>query len=421
MTFVVVALLAAIALCFAARSRLLLAGFLAVGLLASTASAQINGTILRPLTVEQWHGWEGLGGVTGGGPECLATQVNRIDCFVRISGALIVRKQWDGTTWNGPTLISGVAMDSFFDSRPECVTWGADHIDCFVRRDSDKQLFRRTIHGAYMSGWEALGGNLTSDPECVTTAPERITCLARNTSGALASISFDGNVWSGWTANGGQILEGTRPSCVVFRAQINCAVVGTDNVLRHFRFTSTGVEQRNMQGGAVVQPGPGVNSSPKCYVALGGAPDSWTDDSIVCFAARQTNFGRWIWNDQGSNPSWALSDMGGTVNGDWDCVVRSADRTDCVDLVLQNSGFNGPANQATLRHRVLETGQGVRIANVPLQGAGGIPTFVRCMSWASDRLDCFASGTPFLPSPLLHAFLVVEQPVLNRAPRRPLR
>lgn len=369
-------------------------------------------TIVVPTATEQWNGWENLNGSTNSPAECVATQTNRIDCFARTYGAGVTRTQWDGQRWTGPTELGGIAMDSFYDSAAECPTWAPDHIDCLVRRDSDKVAFRRTIHGSFMTGWEWLGGSLSSDPDCVTRAAERLDCFARGDAGDLMRNSFDGNLWTGWSSQGGQIRDRTKPACVVFRGDILCAVVTPAATLREFRFTANGLVQRDMQGGELASPIPGISESPKCYVSRDPDLNSNADDQVHCFAPRFGLLARWILS--GTNANWALSDIGGAIGGDWDCVVRSSGRIDCVELI-RSAGTGQPPTPPTsfsLRHRVLETGQSVRMSTVALTPPAGVPTFIRCVSWAADRIDCFASGSVQQASPLLHAWL-------GPAPERP--
>jgi hypothetical protein len=388
-------------------------------------SAQQSVDKLVPLQPkEQWQGWENLGGVTAGGPECVATQVNRLDCFARVAGGLLIRHQWNGAQWSGPVPINGIAMDSFFDSRPECVTVAPDHIDCFARRDSDQVMFQRTIHGGFMTGWHDLGVNpLSSEPDCVSVGGGRLDCFARAASASSNSApavlmhnSFDGNVWSGWVSRGGQILARTKPSCVVFRGEIHCIVVWSDGMLRHMQFQSpsSGPVVRNMPGGVLTEPAPGMGVSPKCMVTRGPDFNSPIDDAIHCFAPGLGLLLHETWNGQG-NQTWTLSDVGGTFGGgDWDCLMRSELRIDCVELVkTRTSGSNTP-NGFFMRHRTLETGQGVRISDVNLPTQGAIPTLMRCVSWAPDRIDCFAGGSNFDGSPLLHSWLVPTQPIFKK-------
>ena len=85
----------------------------AIILLALNGAASAQQTLdklIPPVPTEQWQGWENLGGVTAGGPECVATQVNRLDCFARVAGGLLIRQQWNGAQWSGPMPINGIAM-----------------------------------------------------------------------------------------------------------------------------------------------------------------------------------------------------------------------------------------------------------------------------------------------------------------------
>lgn len=392
---------------------------MAASLVASAAYAQTDIDRLEPLLVERWSGWESLGGVTHTGVECVATQVNRLDCFTATNGGLINRTSWDGQRWATSSMAGAPLF--YLDSRPECVSWAADHIDCFARSGNDPTpLFQRIIHGSFMTGWGALGGALRSDPDCVAPQAERLDCIAAGPNGVLVHNSFDGNIWSGWTTRGGTLMQVSKPSCVVFRGEINCIFASEpQNSLRHVRFTSAGVEARDMQGGQLQLPG--VSSlGPKCYVSTDPDPNSYLDDQIHCFAPRvgasQSYLARWSWNGQGN---WSLSDLGQNVGigNDWDCVVRSSQRVDCVELVLQGSSSQPTGFQ--LRHRLFQLGQAVSVTDVALPRAGnGVPRFIRCVSWAADRMDCFASGGG---APLLHAWFTMQEPRPRLSPTRPIR
>lgn len=412
--------------CLSVAKRLLVAAFFAAAGVLSAEPAAAQAELLQP--TEQWRGWEPLGGVTAGGPECVVTQVNRIDCFTRTAGGEVVRTHWDGARWSGPTLLGGFPTDATFDSRAECVTWGADHIDCFVRRDSDKTVFQRIIDGHFVSGWMMISPQpMASDPECVSTRLERLDCFARGGDGSLMQISFNGNMWSDWTSRGGQVHDRTKPSCVVFRGEINCIVVTPRLTLQQVRLTATGLERRDMQGGTVIEPGAGIGPSPKCYVTVDPDPNWAGDDRLHCFAPRQgilpphpRFLARWGWDGSGN---WSLSDLGEGFgglagSGDWDCVVRSTQRIDCVQIVPVPPVASPPAPATTrLLHRVFRLGEGISINDVRLPGVGPVD-YVRCVSWSVDRLDCFVGGEN---SPLRHASLtpIERRGVFERDSSRP--
>jgi hypothetical protein len=382
------------------------------------AFAQVNAERLVPIHTERWFGWESLGGATVSGVECVATQANRLDCFASGNGGAISRTSWDGQRWTTSPL-AGRAL-FHLDSRPECVSAAADHIDCFVRSGDDPTpLFQRVIHGSFMTGWIPLGGGLTSDPDCVARSADRLECFAAGPNRALVHSVFDGDMWSSWAPRGATLMQISKPSCVLFRGEANCIIASDpQNSLRHFRFSPAGVVSLDMQGGILQLPG--VSSlGPKCYVSTDPDPNSHLDDQIHCFAPRvgtsQSMLARWTWNGQGN---WSLSDLGENFGfGDWDCVVRSSQRIDCVELALQGSASSPTGYR--LRHRQFRLGQGVSVTDVNLPPAGsGVPRFIRCVSWAADRLDCFASGGG---APLLHAWFALEPalPVLQSP--RPIR
>lgn len=248
----------------------------------------------------------------------------------------------------------------------------------------------------------------------MVVTPQRIDCLAAGPNRELVHASFDGNVWSGWASRGGRLMQISKPSCVVFRAEINCIFASEpSNSLRHFRFTSTGVEQRDMSGGQLQLPGV-ASLGPKCHVSLDPDPNSDHDDLIHCFAPRVAGsaavLARWSWDGRGN---WSLSDLGTNFSfGDWDCVVRGSSRIDCVELLMPPTPPSGAspsgATGIRLRHRLFQTGKGVMIEDVTLPNHGAmVPSHIRCIRAITDRLDCFASGNG---TPLLHAWLMVDQP-----------
>lgn len=393
---------------------------MATCLAAGGAYAQIYQ--LERIPSERWFGWESLGGVTHSGVECVATQVNRLDCFASTNGGVISRTSWNGQTW-ATSPMAGAPL-FYLDSRPECISSAADHIDCFARSGDDPTpLFQRTIHGSFMTGWSPMSGALASDPDCLVTGANRLDCIAAGPNGALIRSTFDGNIWSSWATHGGRLMQISKPSCVVFRQEVNCIFASDpqnspQNSLRHFQFAPGGIVLRDMQGGQLQLPGV-ASLGPKCYVSTDPDPNSHLDDNIHCFAPRigaTTSFmARWTFTGQGN---WSISNMGENWGGgDWDCVVRSSQRIDCVELVL-----SGPGSQPTgyrLRHRLFQLGQGVTVtdANLPPAGAG-VPRFIRCVSWAADRMDCFASGGG---APLLHAWFMMEEALPVFRPSRPIR
>ena len=425
--FVLALVVASVLLAWRASARCA-AAMLAVLLSAGAAHAQINEIErLEPLAQETWHGWESLGGVTQSGADCVTTQVDRIDCFYSTNGGVITRTYWNGQSWTGPVSLVNVPGGGvplyYLEARPVCLTWAPNHLSCFARtgNNPDPALFQRTIT-MRRARWDSLGGGLTSDPSCVSSQPQRYDCVARDINGQLSHNSYNGAAWSGWNARGGQLLQGANPSCVLFRGEINCIYVNqATNSLRHRRFLSNGTtDDRDMQGGGLQTPN--VQFGPKCYVSRDPDLNSNLDDQIHCFAPRITTINptgvlaRWGWNGQGN---WSLSDLGQNFgsNNDWDCVVRSSQRIDCVELIVR-PGVAGATTTVGLRHRVFRLGQGVSINEFNLPNATGAPNFIRCVSWGGDvRLDCFATGNG---SPLLHAWLDLTQPEVLR-PARPIR
>ncbi|MBI3438807.1 MAG: hypothetical protein HY054_09220 [Proteobacteria bacterium] len=376
--------------------------------LPGAATAQIH----QPLMIEQWSGWEDLGGALFRGPACTSSQSNRIDCFAVQYGGVIGTRQWAQNTWSAWANVNGVVADSFFSSRPECMSWGPDHVDCFVFRDGDGVPFRRTFHAGFDTGWEALGGALTSAPSCVSTVLRHLDCFGRGGDGQLYRNSFNGDIWSGWSALGGQLLDRTKPSCVVFRGGIVCVTVFTDSRIQVYQVGSNGASITRPQIGNMVQAiAAGTDPSFRCVVA----PSLNVQTSrIECFApmlAPNATLGRWEFD----GASWGISDTGAITGGissyDWDCVAQQDERVDCVDLIGHGSAnLPGQTTSITLRHLKLDFLPSANWETVPLTtpAGAGVPIFLRCTSWGPQRLDCFATGGGFSATHMLHAWLSLQ-------------
>jgi len=388
-------------------------------LLPAAAQAQIR----QPVMLEQWSGWEDLGGAFFKRPECVSSQTNRLDCFSVQFGGVVGTRQWAQNTWSTLININGVVPEHFFNSGANCVSWGPDHVDCFVRRDGDDQMFRRTFQTGSDSGWEALGGVLTSDPSCVSTALRHLDCFARGTDGQLHRNSFDGDIWSGWSALGGQVMADSKPSCVVFRGGIDCMAVFTDSRLEIYQVQSGGAATiiHPSVPNTVQAIAAGTDASFRCVVAPGANAQS---SRIECFAPELTTaptLGRWEFD--GSNVT--VSDTGpitGFLNSyDWDCVAQQGERVDCVDITGHATpGFGPTITSMTMRHLNLnfQPSTNWRTQALTVPSGAGFPVFVRCTSWGPQRLDCFASGGGLSATHLLHAWLS-PQPVRLGLPGTP--
>ena len=91
---------------------------------------EINGPV--------WSGWEDLQQgtctqaeqsagacfISNSAPDCVSTGDNRIDCFTRVGGAVVARRQSDGQTWQPWRPLPGMAAHHFYNAAPECVAWG---------------------------------------------------------------------------------------------------------------------------------------------------------------------------------------------------------------------------------------------------------------------------------------------------------
>jgi hypothetical protein len=384
-------------------------------LLPASTQAQPKPSPKPPPFVEQWSGWENLGGTIFNRPECVSSQAKQIDCF-GVQFATIVHKQLAQNVWSNWTVVNGVVPNSVDSSRLDCVSWGPNHVDCFVRRD-DNTIFRRTYDAGFDTGWEALGGSISTELSCVSSAVRNLDCFGRGTDGQLFRNSFNGDIWSGWTGLGGQLLANTKPSCVVFRGSFWCITVSTSSQIQVYevQFTGGGTLITLPSTNSTVQSIATNDPSFRCVVAPGVVGVNVNTSKIECFAtmiAADRSIGRWIFD--GIN--WSMSVIGtipatgGLLTSyDFDCVAQQGERVDCVDLIGHTDGSTSPpmTTSLTFRHVQLDFSTSANWQNVSLTmpPGTGFPALVRCTSWGPQRLDCFAAGQNLTPTPLLHASL----------------
>jgi hypothetical protein len=116
---------------------------------------------------------------------------------------------------------------------------------------------------------------------------------------------------------------------------------------------------------------------------------------------------------------------GQALRYDWDCVVLQSNRIDCMELVVQGMrrSFGGERPTAVLlRHGVLTPSSSsgswgdVSLSSAPTS----FPTFLDCVSWGADRIDCFATGSPLAATALWHAWFAAPPPPTELRPSRPL-
>ena len=117
-------------------------------------------------TASAWGGWESLGGVILGGPDCVSWGPNRIDCFAKGTDNAMYHRWWDGAAWGGWESLGGTILEA-----PDCVSWGPNRIDCFAR-GTDAAMHHRWWDGTAWGGWESLGGIILDKPDCVALGAE---------------------------------------------------------------------------------------------------------------------------------------------------------------------------------------------------------------------------------------------------------
>lgn len=403
--------------------------------------------IIRPPT---WRGWEDLQQstctqaeqaagtcfATSSAADCVTTGVNRIDCFARVHGGVVARRQWDGQTWRPWGPLQGMAMHYFSNAAPECVVAAQGRIDCIARSSTVVQphpsapVFHFPVTGA--ASWTPMNqGVLSSDAECLSPSSGRIDCFGRGVSGELLQSTNQGQGWSTWTSRGDQLMELTKPSCVAFNGRIVCVFVTPAAQLREFSVlpSGNGPSFRDVTTpGAFSASYGAVQASPKCVVNgdIHCVMPAISGNAYILAWVSSNGSSPWSMRNAGSNSGGVVGLSFGdrqTMRYDWDCVVMQANRLDCMELVVQGMRARGGErlSRVVLRHGALtpSTG-GSSWSDVALSTApSSFPTFLDCVSWGADRIDCFATGSPVHATALLHAWLQPpDLPVLR--PNRPL-
>ena len=370
---------------------------------------------LQPLMIQKWEGWENLQGTTFGA-DCVSIAANSIDCFAIGSGGITMRRHWNGTDWLPWTSAPGLPVEATYYSKPECISSSATRVDCFVRAQADNALYHRFWENDVVSGWEFLGGTLTSDPECVSANTGQIDCFMRGTTGALFRRHFDGNVWAPWENWGGQMAPDTKPGCASpGNGRIECVVTWIDEYPRHHGFGTALTAWSTPMGGAV-RAVDDILKSPKCYAS----PAANRVDCVApVLGNAQYSLTRYIFDGQNMSSMGLGSDYNSGVHArilksyDWDCVERSNDRFDCMELVSWSPDVTLAANPPFLHQ--LSLGIDVPFvwvtpALTPIMYAQ--PISVDCVSSDGERIDCFSSGWPGGGAqwPLGHAAYVWQTP-----------
>ncbi|MGH6950868.1 MAG: hypothetical protein ACREH4_08350, partial [Vitreimonas sp.] len=155
------------------------------------ASAQQQLPTLDIVRAPTWAGWEDLQQSTSSAADCVTTGVNRIDCFARVQGGAVARRQWDGQIWQPWAPLPGMVMHYFSNAAPECVVSAQGRIDC-IARDSNLVLphpsapvFHFPV-GAAATSWTHMSqGVLSFDAECLSPSAGRIDCIGRGANGGL--------------------------------------------------------------------------------------------------------------------------------------------------------------------------------------------------------------------------------------------
>lgn len=382
----------------------------------ATGLARADGLSGLPIGGYEWTGWTSLAGIAVSAPECVTPGEGRIDCFVRGQDGQLWRRAFEGGTWLPWSKAAGLANAGYYAARPECVTPQAGQVDCFVRRHGDGTLFRRTWLGSYMHSWETLGGTLASDPECIVRTP-RIDCFARGQDGAMWQNAFDGDAWGGWVSRGGMLAEGTKPACAERDAMVECVVTWAEG--KHPYHFDDGSWEEIDDTQLSLPTSENLTPSLKCYGA--GA-------RVHCFAPIMSREdGARTLRHFTYDGDWSVEDLGELAPGDlahydFDCVVRTKGKFDCMDLSVTRTGSSASARKVSFRHYAFVPGAPAQWRDIPLTmpiDAGKV-TFLRCLSVDGKRIDCFTGGNWRGNSTLNQASLIYQERLVFK-PMNPVR
>ena len=150
---------------------------------------------------------------------------------VRGGGNGIYVKQYNGTSWSGYSLLSGVSATS----NPTAIFDGSG-VRVFVR-GGDGALWTNRFDGTSWSGWISLLGGLQSDPIPVIDG-SGVRVFVRGGDNALYTGELIGGGWSGWVSLGGYI--NANPAAVSDGSGVQVFVRGGDNGLYSGRLSGGG-------------------------------------------------------------------------------------------------------------------------------------------------------------------------------------
>jgi hypothetical protein len=337
----------------------------------------------------QWSDWENLGGQLLESPTCVSWGENRIDCFARHPVDTQVKHiAWDGTQWG---IWESRGAGAAFPSAPNCLSWGANRIDCFARDYNQPGPMWHTfwdgtqwVGQSQSNGWDSLGGQIIDTPNCVSWGENRIDCFARHAVDTqVRHIAWDGTQWGSWEIRGAGAAFPDTPNCVSWGAnRIDCFArdYHQPGPMWHTFWDGTQWVGQSQSNGWDSLNGQ-IIDTPNCV--------SWGANRLDCFARGGPDqaMQHW-WNSTQPNGSWESLGAPPTSGGILDapkCVSWGTNRIDCFvrggDKAMWHIAWDGA-----------QWGSWESLGAPPSRPNPGILNAPNCVSWGPNRLDCFVRG-----------------------------
>lgn len=321
----------------------------------------VDGALARLLAAAptaSWGAWESFPGrlARGGGPECLARDAARVDCWAPLAGGSLGWWRYAGAGRPAPVDLGGSVA-----ATPSCLRAGSD-LHCFAATRAGA-LAQRTQRAGRWLAWRDLGGNVRGRPACLSADGRRIDCVARGADGRLRARAFDGRSWgAAWRAVAPGLTAAAAPACHPRDGRVECLVVGTDARVRQIQLGADGAwtAPRGLGGAAAAEAGScvemGSDGRRRCFFV---APDR----TLRAVAFDGQRWGPW-------------RNLGGALTAGPSCV-RAGDAVHCVAV----------GRAGAVQERRLDAGG----AWQPWRGLRGLLAAEppACVAPTPARVDCF--------------------------------
>lgn len=317
---------------------------------------------------------------------CIASGVDRADCFVSGDLAVVFRNSRDRAAWSGFT---GFGRSPVGLGAPSCISRAVGQFDCFAVA-GDGSLWSRTS-GA---GWTSMGGlgMPSSRASCVSITAEQIDCFIRDRTNTLARRTYHRGRWFEWERLPGLIMADS-PHCVV----IDDGALSTVTIETPIWCFTRGPRNELWMANVPRLPSP---TAPARWVNLGGDIRSYPScvaadvADVYCFVRGADDRLWWKKADPYGGGAWRRAT--GVLTSDLSCVSYTNTRIDCFVRGTDNAMYR------TVGTRGSAVG-GTAFGFSDFTSMGGVLTSApTCTSYRPAlnmtgaphaRIDCYTRGT----------------------------